>query len=121
MQRICRSAGSALAVYASRSSLWEDVSGAGERDHRQFLTEDCRAYPRRDGQGRSSEGVSTALLLLSWTNQFAQDIIKIAFENGINYFDTAEAYAKGKSEEEMCVRVLTSCVVRLTLRFAGAA
>lgn len=30
-----------------------------------------------------------------------KEIIKIAFENGINMFDTAEAYAKGKSEEEM--------------------
>lgn len=27
----------------------------------------------------------------------------MAFENGINMFDTAEAYAKGKSEEEMYV------------------
>lgn len=32
-----------------------------------------------------------------------QEIIKVAFENGINMFDTAEAYAKGKSEEEMQV------------------
>ncbi|KAI5118577.1 hypothetical protein M0805_004193 [Coniferiporia weirii] len=30
-----------------------------------------------------------------------KDIIKVAFENGINMFDTAEGYAKGKSEEEM--------------------
>ncbi|OAX38953.1 Aldo/keto reductase [Rhizopogon vinicolor AM-OR11-026] len=30
-----------------------------------------------------------------------KDIIKIAFDNGINMFDTAEAYAKGKSELEM--------------------
>lgn len=30
-----------------------------------------------------------------------KDIIKTAYENGINMFDTAEAYAKGKSEEEM--------------------
>ncbi|KAF8131424.1 NADP-dependent oxidoreductase domain-containing protein [Boletus edulis] len=30
-----------------------------------------------------------------------KDIIKVAFENGINMFDTAEAYAKGRSEEEM--------------------
>ncbi|KAJ6590847.1 NADP-dependent oxidoreductase domain-containing protein [Mycena sp. CBHHK59/15] len=30
-----------------------------------------------------------------------KDIIKTAFENGINMFDTAEAYASGKSEEEM--------------------
>ncbi|EMD33895.1 hypothetical protein CERSUDRAFT_86670 [Gelatoporia subvermispora B] len=30
-----------------------------------------------------------------------KDIIKTAFENGINMFDTAEAYAKGQSEVEM--------------------
>ncbi|KAJ7474883.1 NADP-dependent oxidoreductase domain-containing protein [Mycena latifolia] len=30
-----------------------------------------------------------------------KDIIKTAFENGINMFDTAEDYSKGKSEEEM--------------------
>ncbi|TFK40821.1 voltage-gated potassium channel beta-2 subunit [Crucibulum laeve] len=30
-----------------------------------------------------------------------KEIIKTAFENGINMFDTAEAYAKGKSEQEM--------------------
>ncbi|KAH7906388.1 NADP-dependent oxidoreductase domain-containing protein [Hygrophoropsis aurantiaca] len=30
-----------------------------------------------------------------------KEIIKVAFDNGINMFDTAEAYAKGKSEEEM--------------------
>lgn len=30
------------------------------------------------------------------------EIIKTAFENGINMFDTAEAYAKGESELQMC-------------------
>ncbi|KAF9055732.1 NADP-dependent oxidoreductase domain-containing protein [Panaeolus papilionaceus] len=30
-----------------------------------------------------------------------KDIIKVAFDNGINMFDTAEAYAGGKSELEM--------------------
>ncbi|KDR85950.1 hypothetical protein GALMADRAFT_219011 [Galerina marginata CBS 339.88] len=30
-----------------------------------------------------------------------KEIIKVAFENGINMFDTAEGYAEGKSEEEM--------------------
>ncbi|KAF8838704.1 Aldo/keto reductase [Paxillus ammoniavirescens] len=30
-----------------------------------------------------------------------KDIIKVAFDNGINMFDTAEAYAKGRSEQEM--------------------
>ncbi|KAG1716201.1 hypothetical protein ID866_941 [Astraeus odoratus] len=30
-----------------------------------------------------------------------KEIIKVAFENGINMFDTAEGYAKGKSETEM--------------------
>jgi len=35
------------------------------------------------------------------TGDPVKDIIKVAFENGINMFDTAEAYAKGRSEEEM--------------------
>ncbi|ESK92405.1 voltage-gated potassium channel beta-2 subunit [Moniliophthora roreri MCA 2997] len=30
-----------------------------------------------------------------------KEIIKVAFENGINMFDTAEAYNKGESEKEM--------------------
>lgn len=30
-----------------------------------------------------------------------KDIVKTAFENGINMFDTAEEYSKGKCEEEM--------------------
>jgi aryl-alcohol dehydrogenase-like predicted oxidoreductase len=30
-----------------------------------------------------------------------QEIIKTAWDNGINMFDTAEVYAQGKSEEEM--------------------
>ena len=35
-----------------------------------------------------------------------QEIIKVAFDNGINMFDTAEGYANGKSEEEMYVDAL---------------
>jgi len=35
------------------------------------------------------------------TGDPVKDIIKIAFDNGINMFDTAEAYAKGQSELEM--------------------
>jgi aryl-alcohol dehydrogenase-like predicted oxidoreductase len=31
----------------------------------------------------------------------AKDIIKVAFENGINMFDTAEAYNKGGGEFEL--------------------
>ena len=34
-----------------------------------------------------------------------QDIIRTAFDAGINMFDTAEAYAAGKSEIEMCVQL----------------
>jgi aryl-alcohol dehydrogenase-like predicted oxidoreductase len=30
-----------------------------------------------------------------------QEIIKTAWEQGINFFDTAEAYSQGKSEIEM--------------------
>ncbi|TDL20912.1 voltage-gated potassium channel beta-2 subunit [Rickenella mellea] len=40
-----------------------------------------------------------------------KDIIKVAFENGINMFDTAEAYAKGNSEKEMG-RVLKELGIR---------
>lgn len=32
---------------------------------------------------------------------FLQEIIQTAFEHGVNMFDTAEAYEKGKSELEM--------------------
>ena len=32
-----------------------------------------------------------------------KEIMKLAFENGINMFDTAEGYASGNSEIEMCV------------------
>ena len=36
----------------------------------------------------------------------SQEIVKVALENGINMFDEAETYAKGKSELELyvCVR-----------------
>ncbi|KAJ7779601.1 NADP-dependent oxidoreductase domain-containing protein [Mycena metata] len=37
----------------------------------------------------------------SVTGDPVKEIIQTAFENGINMFDTAEAYAKGKSEIEM--------------------
>lgn len=30
-----------------------------------------------------------------------KDIIKVAYENGINMFDTAEGYSEGESEREM--------------------
>ncbi|KAJ3126038.1 hypothetical protein HK098_007915 [Nowakowskiella sp. JEL0407] len=31
-------------------------------------------------------------------DEVAEECLKVAYENGINYFDTAEGYAKGKSE-----------------------
>ncbi|KAJ1561026.1 hypothetical protein HK096_006274, partial [Nowakowskiella sp. JEL0078] len=31
-------------------------------------------------------------------DQAAEDSLKVAYENGVNYFDTAEGYAEGKSE-----------------------
>ncbi|KAJ3760994.1 NADP-dependent oxidoreductase domain-containing protein [Lentinula raphanica] len=37
----------------------------------------------------------------SVTGDPCKEIMKVAFENGINMFDTAEAYHAGKSEEEM--------------------
>jgi aryl-alcohol dehydrogenase-like predicted oxidoreductase len=36
-----------------------------------------------------------------WMHYYYQAIIKTAFENGINMFDTAEDYQLGRSEEEM--------------------
>lgn len=36
-----------------------------------------------------------------------KEIIKVAYENGINMFDTAEGYAKGRSEVEMSVSIRT--------------
>lgn len=41
---------------------------------------------------------------LTFVNVAVQDIIKTAFDAGINMFDTAEAYAGGKSEIEMYVK-----------------
>ncbi|KAH0825957.1 NADP-dependent oxidoreductase domain-containing protein [Lanmaoa asiatica] len=35
-----------------------------------------------------------------------KEIIKVAYENGINMFDTAEGYAKGRSEVEMSVSLM---------------
>jgi len=34
-------------------------------------------------------------------NGCIQEIVETAFENGINMFDVAESYARGKSEEEL--------------------
>jgi aryl-alcohol dehydrogenase-like predicted oxidoreductase len=42
---------------------------------------------------------SSALL----SSDTTQEIVKTAFDNGINMFDTAEAYAQGNSELELCV------------------
>jgi len=46
-----------------------------------------------------------------------QEIIKTAFDAGINMFDTAEAYASGKSEEEMRVFLLLSVGLLSILTF----
>ena len=35
--------------------------------------------------------------------QRLQEMVKLAFENGINMFDTAEGYGRGRSEAEVCV------------------
>ena len=35
-----------------------------------------------------------------------KEIVQKAWENGINFIDTAEAYAQGNSEREMCVSSL---------------
>ncbi len=34
-------------------------------------------------------------------NGCIQEIVETAYENGINMFDVAESYARGKSEEEL--------------------
>ena len=41
------------------------------------------------------------LLFLWWTDgqQVAEDLVTLAYENGINVFDTAEVYAGGKYEK----------------------
>jgi diketogulonate reductase-like aldo/keto reductase len=39
----------------------------------------------------------------AYIESVAKEIIKTAFEAGINMFDTAESYADGKSELEMYV------------------
>lgn len=43
--------------------------------------------------------------IVDLSHVWSQDIIKVAFDNGINMFDTAEAYAGGKSELEMYVPI----------------
>ncbi|KAJ6590846.1 Aldo keto reductase [Mycena sp. CBHHK59/15] len=71
-------------------------------------------YPVFDAKGMpfrrlGSTGLRVPLLSLggwltlggSVTGDPVREIIQTAFENGINMFDTAEAYAKGKSEIEM--------------------
>lgn len=40
-----------------------------------------------------------------------QEIIKTAFEAGINMFDTAETYSAGKSEEEMYAKSYFKIVI----------
>ena len=37
-----------------------------------------------------------------------KEIVKVAYENGINMFDTAEAYSNGESERELCVPIPSS-------------
>ncbi|KAJ7743589.1 NADP-dependent oxidoreductase domain-containing protein [Mycena metata] len=51
----------------------------------------------------------------SVTGDPVKEIIQTAFENGINMFDTAEAYAKGQSEIEMCGT--QACLERLQMNY----
>ena len=61
-----------------------------------------RAYSWWNCYRRPSEGEHQLPGVFKYSsNLYQKDIIKTAFENGINMFDTAEAYAKGKSEVEM--------------------
>ncbi|MCD6354814.1 MAG: aldo/keto reductase [Prolixibacteraceae bacterium] len=37
---------------------------------------------------------------VGWTTgRYAQEIIEVALEGGVCFFDTAESYSKGRSEE----------------------
>ncbi|KAF7378146.1 Voltage-gated potassium channel beta-2 subunit [Mycena sanguinolenta] len=73
-----------------------------------------KEYPRFDAKGMpfrrlGATGLRVPLLSLggwltlggSVTGDPVKEIIQTAFENGINMFDTAEAYARGQSELEM--------------------
>ena len=51
--------------------------------------------------------------------RYFQDIIKTAYDAGINMFDTAEGYAKGKSEEEMYAPPLVTQFLKLTQAYAS--
>ena len=74
------------------------------------LTLSFRAHTGRNGQGRPSQGEpSTILFYLINLTCDSQEILKVAFENGINMFDTAEGYESGKSEEEMYVASSSKC------------
>jgi aryl-alcohol dehydrogenase-like predicted oxidoreductase len=42
-----------------------------------------------------------------------REIMQTAFENGINMFDTAEGYAAGQSEVEMCVSTIHLSLERI--------
>ncbi|KAJ8516005.1 hypothetical protein ONZ45_g6628 [Pleurotus djamor] len=46
-----------------------------------------------------------------------KDIIKTAFENGINMFDTAEEYSKGKSEVEIIIEGTKESLQRLQMDY----
>lgn len=59
-----------------------------------------RGYSRWFRQGRPCQGTSAYPVPELLVNS-AQEIIKTAFENGINLIDTAETYAKGESETHM--------------------
>jgi len=62
-----------------------------------------RADTGSNGYGRSCQGdlLFQVQSLPRDTDDGLQEIIKTAFDAGINMFDTAEAYAAGKSEQEM--------------------
>ena len=58
----------------------------------------CSGLTRaRPGQRQVNPGV----IVLGYKGDPVVEIIKTAFENGINMIDTAEAYAKGESEKQM--------------------
>ena len=86
----------------------------------------CRADNWRLGCRRSCEGkfdyfCRTGVLTdILWCCITHQDLVKTAFDNGINMIDTAETYSNGQSEKEMYGLILSAtmhwCILTNTQR-----
>ena len=93
MRRACPSAGWAPVACVSPS----------------FPSEDVRDRSNHSPNSRHSARLTWALVGLTIGGTVKGDpvkeIVKVAYENGINMFDTAEAYSNGESERELCVPI----------------